>query len=29
MVHGVDCDAFLAQVNRFIEATEAAAQEQQ
>ena len=24
MVHGVDCDAFLAQVNRFIEANEAA-----
>ncbi len=24
MVHGVDCDAFLAQVNRFLEATEAA-----
>ncbi len=28
MVHGVDCDAFLTQVNRFIEATEAAAEEQ-
>ena len=26
-VHGVDCDAFLKQVNRFIEATEAAAKE--
>ena len=24
MVHGVDCDAFLAQVNRFIEASEEA-----
>ena len=24
MVHGVDCDAFLAQVNRFIDACEAA-----
>ena len=24
MVHGVDCDAFLAQVNRFIEANEEA-----
>ena len=22
MVHGIDCDGFLAQVNRFIEATE-------
>ena len=22
MVHGIDCDAFLTQVNRFIEATE-------
>lgn len=26
MVHGVDCDAFLTQVNRFIEATENAGQ---
>ena len=24
MVHGIDCEAFLTQVNRFIEATEAA-----
>ncbi len=27
MVHGVDCDAFLAQVNRFLAATEAAKEE--
>ena len=26
MVHGIDCDAFLTQVNRFIEATENANQ---
>ena len=25
MVHGIDCDSFLAQLNRFIEATEEAA----
>ena len=24
MVHGIDCDAFLAQLNRFMEAVEAA-----
>ncbi len=24
MVHGIDCDAFLAQLNRFLEACEAA-----
>ena len=24
MVHGVDCDSFLAQLNRFLEASEAA-----
>ncbi len=27
MVHGIDCDSFLAQLNRFIEATEEAAAE--
>ena len=26
MVHGIDCDGFLAQLNRFLEASEAAAQ---
>ena len=27
MVHGIDCESFLAQLNRFLEATEAAAAE--
>ena len=29
MVHGIDCDAFLAQLNRFLEASEAAEAEKQ
>ena len=29
MVHGIDCDAFLAQLNRFLEACEAAEAEKQ
>ena len=29
MVHGIDCDAFLAQLNRFLEAREAAEAEKQ
>ena len=29
MVHGIDCDAFLAQLNRFLEASEAAEVEKQ
>ena len=29
MVHGIDCDAFLAQRNRFLEASEAAEAEKQ
>ena len=29
MVHGIDCDAFLAQLNRFQEASEAAEAEKQ
>ena len=28
MVHGIDCDSFLAQLNKFIEALEAAEAEQ-
>ena len=29
MVHGINCDAFLAQLNRFLEASEAAEAEKQ
>ena len=29
MVHGIDCDAFLAQLNRLLEASEAAEAEKQ
>ena len=29
MVHGIDCDAFLEQLNRFLEASEAAEAEKQ
>ena len=29
MVHGIDCDAYLAQLNRFLEASEAAEAEKQ
>ena len=29
MVHGIDCDAFLAQLNWFLEASEAAEAEKQ
>lgn len=29
MVHGIDCDAFLAQLNRFLEASKAAEAEKQ
>ena len=29
MVHAIDCDAFLAQLNRFLEASEAAEAEKQ
>ena len=28
MVHGIDCDSFLTQLNRFLEALEASEQEQ-